>query len=121
MGRRSLYSPDLAKKILVLMYQGTSMQRIARMRGMPSMRTMRRWAYWYPYFGDKYKVIAEAWRMQRIAVGIATDIAWIESKPGGKTSQEAAEMRRLYEFVLDSPEAEDIQAERERMRRGGSK
>lgn len=49
-GRPSTYSDELVEKIISLIEDGYSERKIARMPGMPSAMTMRRWKDEYPDF-----------------------------------------------------------------------
>lgn len=50
MGRPSLYSKELAEKIIALIEEGNSERKICKMAGMPSIETLRQWKNNNPEF-----------------------------------------------------------------------
>lgn len=46
----TLYSPELAEKVCLLLVEGNTVAEIERMEGMPSARSIWRWAWKHPDF-----------------------------------------------------------------------
>lgn len=58
-GRPSIYSPELAEKILAQLAVGKSLRTICKQKGIPSVQTVLKWRRTIPEFAEQYELARE--------------------------------------------------------------